>query len=248
MTSLGQIVLLSEKPALVPSALALNNSSAWPVFMGHDPVGIRYFIRLYRDFLDYQFVWLGADDAVIGVGNCIPLAWDASLPEHGWDWALEKGVRDREACIAPTLLSALAITVRQDHQGRGLSATMIGAMKQVGFDHGLKTLIVPARPTRKAAYPLTSIERYIEWCDGAGMPFDPWLRAHVRLGAAIIGPARQSMTITGTVAQWEAWTRMRFPDSGRYVVPEALVPVTIDRERDEGCYVEPNVWLRHLIA
>ena len=25
----------------------------------------------------------------------------------------------------------------------------------------------------------------------------------------------------------------------------ALVPVTIDREADQGLYVEPNVWMRH---
>ena len=30
-----------------------------------------------------------------------------------------------------------------------------------------------------------------------------------------------------------------------YVVPGALVPVEIDRERDEGLYVEPNVWMVH---
>jgi len=33
--------------------------------------------------------------------------------------------------------------------------------------------------------------------------------------------------------------------SGRYVVPDALVPVEIDRRRDLGCYLEPNVWVRH---
>jgi hypothetical protein len=53
------------------------------------------------------------------------------------------------------------------------------------------------------------------------------------------------MRITGTVADWEAWTGMRFPDSGRYVVPDALVPIDIDTARDLGTYVEPNVWVRH---
>ena len=38
---------------------------------------------------------------------------------------------------------------------------------------------------------------------------------------------------------------MRFPDSGSYVVPGALVPVEIDLERDEGLYREPNVWMVH---
>jgi hypothetical protein len=47
------------------------------------------------------------------------------------------------------------------------------------------------------------------------------------------------------VAEWEEWTDMAFPQTGEYVVPGALVPVTIDRERDERRYVEPNVWMRH---
>jgi hypothetical protein len=53
------------------------------------------------------------------------------------------------------------------------------------------------------------------------------------------------MDIPGTVAEWEEWTGMAFPESGEYVVPGALVPVTIDRERDQGRYVEPNVWMLH---
>ena len=38
---------------------------------------------------------------------------------------------------------------------------------------------------------------------------------------------------------------MAFPESGAYVVSGALVPIEIDRERDEGVYVEPNVWMVH---
>jgi hypothetical protein len=39
----------------------------------------------------------------------------------------------------------------------------------------------------------------------------------------------------------------RLPRDGTYVVPGALVPVEIDRERDEGVYVEPNVWMHHTV-
>jgi hypothetical protein len=38
---------------------------------------------------------------------------------------------------------------------------------------------------------------------------------------------------------------MTFPETGADVVPGALVPVEIDRERDEGLCVEPNVWMVH---
>jgi hypothetical protein len=54
-----------------------------------------------------------------------------------------------------------------------------------------------------------------------------------------------SLVVEAEVAAWEAWTGMVFPETGPYVVPEALVPVEIDRERDLGRYVEPNVWVRH---
>ncbi|MGH7666059.1 MAG: hypothetical protein ACREN1_01920 [Candidatus Dormibacteria bacterium] len=53
------------------------------------------------------------------------------------------------------------------------------------------------------------------------------------------------MVITGTVAEWEGWAAMVFPEAGRYVVPGALDLVEIDRAGDRGTYVEPNLWMRH---
>jgi hypothetical protein len=55
------------------------------------------------------------------------------------------------------------------------------------------------------------------------------------------------MVIPGTVAEWEEWTDMIFPESRPYVVPGALVPVEFDLERDRGVYVEPNVWMLHRV-
>lgn len=53
------------------------------------------------------------------------------------------------------------------------------------------------------------------------------------------------MRIKGTIAEWESWTGMKFPDSGDYIVPGTLVPVRIDRNNDTGLYIEPNVWMHH---
>jgi hypothetical protein len=122
---------------------------------------------------------------------------------------------------------------------------MIQRMAEIGRSHGLDTLIAPVRPNLKHSYPLTPIERYIEWRRPDGMLLDPWLRTHERVGAEIAKVATESMRVPGTVAQWEEWTELAFPESGSYVVPGALVPVEIDRERDEGLYVEPNVWMVH---
>ena len=56
------------------------------------------------------------------------------------------------------------------------------------------------------------------------------------------------LIVAGTVSEWEEWTGMRFPESGPYVVPGALQPVSMDLERDEGRYEDPNVWMRHPVS
>ena len=66
-----------------------------------------------------------------------------------------------------------------------------------------------------------------------------------RLGAVILKVEPRTMVNVGTIAQWEAWTGLAFPDSGPYIVPGALQPVRIDRDKDEGRYEDPNVWMRH---
>jgi hypothetical protein len=58
-------------------------------------------------------------------------------------------------------------------------------------------------------------------------------------------PLPKSLQITGSVAEWEGWTQMAFPESGDYAFPEGLAPVHIDRSADRGAYWEPNVWMVH---
>ena len=53
------------------------------------------------------------------------------------------------------------------------------------------------------------------------------------------------MTVSGTVAEWEEWAGIALPETGSYVVPGALAPIVMDRERTKAVYVEPNVWMVH---
>ena len=108
--------------------------------------------------------------------------------------------------------------------------------------------MLPVRPNEKQAYPLIPMADYIRWTTPAGLPFDSWLRVHKRLGGETIKICHQSMIIPGTVREWETWTGLKFPGSGRYIVPFALNPIEIDLEKDQGCYVEPNVWVVHYTA
>jgi hypothetical protein len=122
---------------------------------------------------------------------------------------------------------------------------MVEAMKALARVHGFRSLVACVRPTLKERYPTIPIERYARWTRDDGLPFDPWLRLHVRLGGRIVRPSPMSMTMRGTVSDWERWTGMAFPETGSYVVPGAAAPVQIDREIDEGIYCDPNVWVVH---
>ena len=219
----------------------------WPEFMYHDAVLERLFGRVISDYPEFQFyAWDDEREEVVGVGNTVPAAWDSraeTLPDDGIDAVVEGRFADDPP--TPNVLCALQILIAPEYRGQALSSRMIQRMAEIGREHGLDTLIAPVRPNLKHNYPLTPMERYIEWRRADGSLLDPWLRTHERLGAEIAKVAPESSRVPGTVAQWEEWTGMVFPESGWYVVPGALVPVEIDRERDEGLYVEPNVWMVH---
>jgi hypothetical protein len=243
---------LAERPDLERAVRRLVGS-IWPremEYIHHDAVCGRHWGALYREFAEFQPVLCNARGVVVAAGFTIPLVWSGrarDLPS-GVDGALERGVRGRATGRAPNALSALLAAVAPGRQGRGLSARVIRAMTVVAARRGLDVLIAPVRPTLKHRYPTTPMRRYVRWRRKDGAPFDPWLRVHWRLGARLLRVAPRSMVVTGTVAEWEEWTAMAFPESGRYVVAGALAPVAIDRRRNRGRYVEPNVWMRHSVT
>jgi GNAT superfamily N-acetyltransferase len=220
---------------------------AWPQFLYHDPVLNRLFGRVIEEYPGFQFyAWDEEREEVVGVGTAVPATWDgkpASLPDGGIDAIVEAAFADGRP--EPNVLCALQILIAHDFRGQGLSRRMIQRMGEIGRDQGLGNLIAPVRPTLKHRYPLVPMERYVTWRRHDGTHLDPWLRTHERVGAPIVKVAWESTRIPGTVAEWEEWAGMSFPDSGSYVVPGALVPVEIDREQDQGLYVEPNVWMVH---
>ena len=236
---------MAERPDLIPRARELG--AVWPAFMHHDPVANAYFPRVRGELAYLQcFAWDEDADHVAAEANAVPVTWDgqpASLPDAGLDAALESAFVD--AGPTPNVVCALQIVIDPRYQGQGLSTRMIERMAELGRLHGYDLLIAPVRPNLKHRYPLAPIERYVTWRREDGTHLDHWLRTHERFGGEILKVATRSMVIPGTLEQWEEWTDMVFPESGSYVVPGALVPVQIDVGRDEGLYVEPNVWMVH---
>lgn len=231
------------------SLISPVTESVWPEFMFHDPVAWDHWDGLFDLFPGFQFAIVNRADGVIaGFANSVPLSWHsrmADLPDEGWDWALIKSARDQAQGLKPNTLCGLQIAIAPDFRGRNLASVMLGQMVKLARSNGFSSVIVPVRPSFKDRYPLSPIDAYIQWTNDDGLPYDPWLRVHVRCGGRIIKPCPLAMKIMGTISDWEEWTGLRFFESGRYVIPGALVPVDIDVQGGLGTYVEPNVWVVH---
>ncbi|MGX7669291.1 hypothetical protein [Plantactinospora sp. DSM 117369] len=224
----------------------------WPEFVFHDEGAARHLGRIRELFAGLELVLL--DDAekragngaeIVAAGWAVPLRWTGAVDDlpSGYTDSLARALDAYDAGDPPDTLAILAAQVRPDRQGRGLAGTLLRALGDLA--PAQHRVICPVRPTRKARYPLTPIDRYADWTRPDGTPFDPWLRTHVRLGGRIIATAPRSQVITGTVADWQRWTGLEFPDSGEYIIPDGLSTLHVDLDADRGSYLEPNIWVRH---
>lgn len=241
-------VTYAEEPALKDVVFDAIKQHAWPEFMFHDPVAGRLWDHLEDDFAEYQFALKTGDGTIVAVGHTLPFRWDEpldALPDRGWDAVFEKAVDDMQTGREPNMATAIEASIHPSFQGKGVSKIVIGHMREIAQARGFRTLVAPVRPSQKSRYPITPMNRYIEWKNDKGEPFDAWIRTHWRLGARIVKVAPRSMEISRSVTEWEKWTGLALPESGVYVVPGALSPLIVDRERDCAEYVEPNVWMAH---
>ena len=223
----------------------------WPEYNLHGDNSNQYWGYLFDEFPDFQFALYDTDQGeVIAEGHTMPCPWDGTADGlgDGIDAIIAAGFEARRRGRPSAALCALAAEIRPRFQGGGLANRMLDVMAELGREAGLSHLIAPVRPSFKDRYPITPIEHYVSWTRDDGEPFDPWIRIHIRRGGQIVKTIPHSMLITGTVAEWEDWTGMRFPGDGDYTFPAGLAPVMIDRRRDRGLYWEPNVWIVHPLS
>ncbi|HEY1825603.1 MAG TPA: hypothetical protein VGG21_06550 [Acidimicrobiales bacterium] len=237
-----EVATAEERPDLWEVARTLF-LDVWPEYNIHGNDTPQYFGSLFPQHAALQILVVErATGDIVARGRTIPFRWDgtdADLP-RGIDAVGLRAISDQDP---PTALSALAAEVSREHQGTGLSSLIIASMGDVARRAGLKSLVAPVRPNWKDRYPITPIDQYARWTRSDGLPFDPWLRVHARLGGVIVRSEPESLRIEASVSEWETWTQIEFPEDGTYVFPGGLAPLRV--KDDVGLYWEPNVWVRH---
>jgi GNAT superfamily N-acetyltransferase len=239
------VFTLAERPDLEPKLWEL--SRAWPRFMLEDPIADLYYSEINRW---REHVLLGlAGERVVARGFSLTFAMGDTdrpvLPVNGWDGIIRWSYLDRLADRTPTHASAVEVAIAPEARGSGLASRMVGAMIDNVSRLGFRQLLAPVRPSAKHLEPTTPMEAYIRRMRSDGLPEDPWMRVHARLGAEITGVCPTSMVIPGTLEEWRDWTGLPFDADGPVEVPGALAPVHVDIAQNHAVYLEPNVWMEH---
>lgn len=246
---------MSTDPTLIPTRdrVDLDEQAGslfaehWPEYIFHDPDVPRWLPRVHELFGQWDFYALD-DERLVGACYGVPIAWDRTaegLP-GGYTDSLRRAVTGHEAGTAADTFVVLGAVVRKDEAGRGWAGRILARLRDLALEAGLTAVIAPVRPTTKKLYPLTDIDTFASWKRGDGLPLDPWIRTHARLGARVVAGAPRSQSMTGTVGEWERWTGLALPASGDYVIPDGLALLHVDLETDTGTYHDPNVWMRHV--
>jgi GNAT superfamily N-acetyltransferase len=232
-----EIVRYADRPDLRERRAELN---LFPEYMNHNAMGWKYWGRLYTDFPAFQLSVLDGDE-LIGEVHALTLPLEGDELPAGWDESFERGME----AGGGNVVSLLALSVKPEARGQGVPQRLLASVRTTARASGHESIVAPVRPTLKDRYPLIPIERYIEWRREDGTHFDPWIRAHERLGGVVVGPCAESMLIEAPVADWQEWTGMQFPEDGTYIVPGMLAPLEV--AGGVGTHVEPNVWMRHSV-
>lgn len=242
------ITTLADRPEHIGRIYEVSKADT-PEFLFADLTCNALLPRVPETFPETCIVATDADGRLVGRGRSVPLSFGRRgrehLPSCGANQMLVWSFADHAAGVEPDVACAMEISVDPDLRGEKLSYAILGHMREAVAARGLKALLCPVRPTAKHVDPTMAIEDYIAVSQDDGLPVDPWLRVHVRMGGHISGVAPSSSVIAGSLADWRRWTGLPFDRSGPVEVPGALVPVTCDVDRDMAVYVEPNVWVTH---
>lgn len=234
------------------------------------------------------FSWMqslpdGGWDTILARGICQTMARRGQQPTAETSPLTEDQKKDEQIAWSPEMpnaLSGLLVNVSEKCRGAAIADALLVNFKSLARQHKLDAVVVPIRPTMKHKFPQTSFEDYYTWTqgkphqsgftwsfDGApprtqSLPFDPWLRKHVLMGARVVKLATKSFTIEATAEKWQEWLgdkvalNVSVDKNGEkhldgelldgFVVDDDFsVPLQWDPVRSLGCYTETDMWVLH---
>ena len=241
-----RLITLAQAPEL-KTGMDRTHAEAWPEYFVGDSTMRRYWPRLATEFPEFQFALLDEQDAMVAVGNAIPIQWDGTVEDlpSGWDDGLERGFLNAEQGVRANTFLILTGVVASNAQGRGLAMVVLKAFKTLAHALHYERVVVPVRPTGKTKHPELDFKTYCQTRRPDGALADDWLRTHERVGGRTLKVELQSQYIRAGLEDWERWSGQKFTKTGEYLLRDTLQPVRIDLDARCGEYYDPSVWVEH---
>lgn len=180
---------------------------------------------------------------------------------------------------APNALAGLLVNVLPAWRDKGIADALLDNFKRVATENNLQTLVLPLRPTRKDRYPEVTTDEYLTWTEAGpyqrgfhhtlqegvdantALPFDPWLRKHVRMGALPVKLAPRSFQLLASPHEWRELLAADIDTYGsvynqlcengdRKELKTFSVdgrPLTWNPEQTVGSYTETDLWVMHSV-
>lgn len=211
----------------------------WPTFnqMAEGSIAIDY---------DQRFHLVARDpdrDMLVATIDGIEFDWDGdpqNLPDRGWTEIIEKGL---EGTGKTDWVAALGTSILPEYQQFGLSRILLEKLVSLAKSLGYKGVLAPVRPVYRWRALHLSLDEYADFRLKNGEHFDPWLRVHERIGGEIIGTCPGSAIFTAPVSDWQDWSKMKLPNRGRVLVPNAINYLEI--QNGIGTLKEDSIWVTH---
>jgi len=141
----------AERPTYVDRVYEM--ADGWPTFLLHDRVANALLGQVVSTFPELSVI-ATLDDDPVARGLALPFAQHTErrrgvLTPGGWDEVMLQGFADHRRGTPPDTVSALEIAITPGQRGRGLSARMVGALRDAAAAQGFRELVAPIRPTEK---------------------------------------------------------------------------------------------------
>jgi hypothetical protein len=165
-------------------------ANAFPAFITADMVAKRYIGRVREWFAEFNIMLVGEDDELVATGWGVPIQWSGELADlpAGYTDTTRRAVELRERGEEPDTFVICGGIVNPTLGRRGVAGELIAALPDLAAVASMRSVIAPVRPTLKPSYPLTPIDTFASWRRPDGLPLDPWLRTHARVGGASSPP------------------------------------------------------------
>ncbi len=218
--------------------------ASFPAFLNEEPTWRATQADILEHFAPFHFLALDAESGKqVGVNINVPFCWDGTVEDlPTYNGLLKRCLEERLAGRTPTALVGILGAVAPDFQSKGVFQMLLQATAEAGGKHKIAKFLSPVRPSIKQFYPNFSIDEFCSWRNDKGEILDHWINYVAGMAGPPLAFARDSITLTAPIVQWEQWAGMALPVSGEYVIPGGHQLLRVDRDAGTARYGEDHVW------